>query len=692
MTTTTSRPESGEQTAPDPTARRRTAGHIRGLDGLRAIAVLAVIAYHLWPAAVPGGFLGVDVFFVVSGFLITTLLLRRMGGGGGLALRDFWVRRARRLLPALALVLVVGTLAARLVEPDLLVGVRRQWLGAWTFSTNWLEIAAGSSYFDATQPELFQPFWSLAIEEQFYVLWPLVLAGLVLAAGALHRHGGRSIAIAVGAAAVVSGVLMAVMYTPGDDPTRVYYGTPTHAFGLLAGAALAIAVTGRPAAAPAGASRSDVRALTRALPVVGLLVLAALVALLRDDSSFTYRGGIVLGSLAALALVAGCASEQPGALLKVLELRPVVWVGDRSYGLYLWHWPVILVVGAAFGDAPGSPLWWRVPVVALALSFALAHLSHRFVEMPVRRDGFRAVAARAAAALRGPRPGARLAGVLATVLVLGAVVSVATAPAVTSTQRAIEAAQREIDRRAQEQAGDGTTGGDEKGTDSTGTDPKSTDPKDTDPKGTDPKGADGQDPDAKDPDAQDPDATDPDGEQGGDDEAAGPGRDAQGAIDGSGVVGFGDSVLSGAAPALFDAFPKIAIDAKPIRKWLDAPAIVRDAKDAGGLRPVVVLNFGTNGGFKFDGSREAFEETLDIIGPERQVLVLTVVGISYWVDDANAELTEIAKSRPNVHVVDWHAYVAKHPGLLHSDKTHPNMEGIVAFADLLREALEKLDS
>ncbi len=136
----------------------RHGGRIRGLDGLRALAVLAVIAYHLWPDVVVGGFLDVDVFFVVSGFLITTLLMRQASGTGHLDLPDFWKRRARRLLPALVTVLVVATVAARLVETDLLVGVRRQWLGALTFSTNWLEIGAGTSYFDATAPELFQPF------------------------------------------------------------------------------------------------------------------------------------------------------------------------------------------------------------------------------------------------------------------------------------------------------------------------------------------------------------------------------------------------------------------------------------------------------------------------------------------------------------------------------------------------------
>jgi len=689
VTTTTQRPDAGQQTDAVP-ASGHAERRIRGLDGLRAIAVLAVIAYHLWPGSVPGGFLGVDVFFVVSGFLITTLLLRRMGSGRGLGLTDFWVRRARRLLPALVLVLVVGTIAARLVEQDLLVGVRRQWLGALTFSTNWLEIAAGSSYFDQTQPELFQPFWSLAIEEQFYVFWPLVLAGLALVVAALHRRdGARVMAAVVAVAAVASAALMVLTYSAGDDPTRVYYGTPTHAFGLLAGASLAIAATGHPR--PAG---TPVPPLVRALPVVGLLGLVVLGATLHADGTFAYQGGIALGSLAALALVVGCAYEQPAGLLRVLELRPLVWVGDRSYGLYLWHWPMILVVGAALGDTPGSRLWWRTALVAVAVTFVLAHLSHRFVEMPVRREGFRAVGRRVAEAVRGPRGGARLAAGLAAVLALGACASVVTAPDTTSTQRAIEAAQREIERRAAEAA---PVSDDEKGGSDAGTAPKKDDgAKDGDAKGDGSKG-DGKKDDtkdgAKDGDTKgDDSATGPGGEadrRGAG--AGGPGRDAQGAIDGSGVIGFGDSVMSGAAPALFDAFPQIAIDAKPIRKWLDVPDLVRAAEQKGALRPVVLLNFGTNGGFKFDGSVEALEETLDIIGPDRQVVLFTVVGISYWVPDANAKLVEIANAHPNVHVMDWHAYVSDHPGLLHTDNTHPNMKGIVAFADLLRAELEKLD-
>ncbi|MFH5822161.1 acyltransferase family protein [Georgenia sp. AZ-5] len=211
------------------------AGRIEGLDGLRALAVAAVLVYHLRPASLPGGFLGVDVFFVVSGFLITTLLLREIATRGRIDLARFWLRRARRLLPPLLAVVVLSVPLAWLASTDLLVGIGRQVLGAVTFSSNWLEIGAGSSYFDATAPQLFVNFWSLAVEEQFYLLWPAAVAALVAAAGGRRR---TRVALVL---AAVSAAFMAVLHTPGEDATRVYYGTDTHLFGLMIGAALAFA-------------------------------------------------------------------------------------------------------------------------------------------------------------------------------------------------------------------------------------------------------------------------------------------------------------------------------------------------------------------------------------------------------------------------------------------------------------------
>ncbi|MDO8122331.1 acyltransferase family protein [Isoptericola sp. b490] len=615
--------------------RRRygAGGRIPGLDGLRAFAVLAVIGYHTLPRAIPGGFLGVDVFFVVSGFLITTLLLREMRERGNIRLAAFWTRRARRLLPALAAVVVASTLAARVVEPDLLVGIRRQVLGAATFTTNWLEVAAGSSYFDERQPELLRPLWSLAIEEQFYVLWPVLLvAGLVVV------RSRAALARAALAAAALSAVAMALLLS--DDPTRVYYGTDTHAFGLLLGVAAAFAWRGRPLLG--GARWAAPGALAG-------LVLLALV--LRDDASVTYRGGLLLASLLAVVAVAGCTGAST-AYVRALELRPLSWVGERSYGLYLWHWPVGLVMTRLVAGAPGTGRWWWGTALGVAVTFALAAASYRWVETPVRRHGFRATGravlerVRAAA---GPRWA--MGGVAATLAV--AVAVVATAPRVSGAELAVEQGQQAIE-------------------DSRAGQPPAEPPPDaaTAPAATSPT------PEVS-PTAE-PSAT-----------PATPSADETSPqpVTGTDMIGFGDSVMSAAAPALLRRFPGIALDAKPIRKWLDAPDIVAAAAARSELRPVVVLAFGTNAGFQLEGSEEALREVLDIIGPDRRVVLVNSSGISYWLPDANARLAEIGAERPGTSVVDWYTASRSRPGLLHADDTHPTMAGIEVYADLVADAL-----
>lgn len=222
-----------ESTRPAPAST--APGRFAGLDGLRAIAVLTVIVFHLTPGVMPGGYLGVDLFFVISGFLITALLLREREKNGRIRLLDFWRRRARRLLPALGILLLACCSAALLVGGNVLVDLGRQVLGAATFSSNWLSIAGEHSYFTESNPELFRNLWSLAVEEQFYLIWPLALLALLFVPK-------RSIRIGIVAAiAVGSAVAMALLYLPGGDATRVYYGTDTHSFGLAIGAVLALA-------------------------------------------------------------------------------------------------------------------------------------------------------------------------------------------------------------------------------------------------------------------------------------------------------------------------------------------------------------------------------------------------------------------------------------------------------------------
>lgn len=645
------RPESASAGS-DPAGRPgRRPGRIRGLDGLRALAVVAVIAYHLYPGTLPGGFLGVDVFFVVSGFLITTLLLREVAEHGRLRLGRFWERRARRLLPALALVVVVSVPIAWWADPDLVVGIGRQVLGAATFSTNWLAITAGSSYFDATQPELFAPFWSLAIEEQFYLVWPVVLVVLLV----VCRTPLVRARVAAGGA-LASALAMAVAFHPGDDPTRVYYGTLTHAFGLLLGASAAFAWAGRDELWPR-------RAWVRWVGPGALVGLAALALTMSAQSTIAYRGGIFAASLLALVAVTACTvpadgRDRPDAqdrqdrggdaragsgdgYVRVLEARPLVWIGERSYGLYLWHWPVILVVAAVLGDTPGTSTWWRTALVAVVATTALAWASYRWVETPVRRRGARSTFSEARAAVRRGRRPAQVAIAAAAVAVLATAAVVAFGPAQSSAQRSIEAAQRQI--AAQEAAARTAAA----------------------QKEAQKKAAKEEAGALRETDADADDWT----------------------VDAEQVSAYGDSVLSAAAPTLYDHFPGITIDAKPIRKWVDAAPIIEKAADEGTLRPFVVLNFGTNGGFQFKGSTKAVERILDAIGPDRKVVVVTINGISSWVPAANEKLKAMVADRPNVTVADWNAYVHDHAGLLHTDRTHPNMAGVQKYAAVLRDVL-----
>ena len=508
--TTVLPPATAERPGGDAVPTRPPRGHLAGLDGLRALAIGAVMLFHLDPDWLPGGFLGVDIFFVISGFLITTLLVRERERDGSIDLRGFWTRRARRLLPALLVVVPACILIARTVEADLLVGIRRQALGALTFSTNWLEIANGSDYFHSTSPQLFMNFWSLAVEEQFYLAWPLVTIVLLAA----RRHLGLSwgvlgaLVLSVG---VGSALLMALRYDPADV-TRVYYGTDTHLVGLMLGAAMAMTWAGP---TRAGTITPQWHRWRRHVVVGAGVLLAGLLVLADEGSAWTFRLGIPLVSLAtALLLLASV--DRPGRLRTVLEAPPLRWIGTRSYGIYLWHWPVILVIGQDIPAAAGTASFVWTRVWAVVVTLALADLSFRFVETPVRRLGFGgAMRAAGRTLLRVPPRGRQAAA--ATVALSGLVLAAVllTAPEKTSTQATLE------DNAAQASA-----------------------PRETA---------------AVEVAAGNPDFRMPRGKE---------------------IDVFGDSMAVGSLHALRYYFPGVQIDAKSNRRWSDGQTQVRSAGDS----------------------------------------------------------------------------------------------------------------
>ncbi|HKX67203.1 MAG TPA: acyltransferase family protein [Intrasporangium sp.] len=628
-------------------------GRIEGLDGIRALAIVAVLVFHLNASWLPGGFLGVDVFFVVSGFLITTLLVREHERSGRIALRSFWVRRARRLLPALVVTVTLSTLIARLVSGDLLVHVGRQIVGALTFSTNWVEITAGSSYFDQTAPQLFMNFWSLAVEEQFYLVWPGLTLLLVTLVAARAR-----VAVALGVAAV-STVLMAALLEPGADATRVYYGTDTHVMGLMIGAALAFAWASPPLAARIRPSRLGAAGRWAVPLAAGTLV--ACLMLLDETGTVTFRGGILLASLASGVLVLGVLDPPPGRATTWQRLtgHPLAgWVGERSYAIYLWHWPVILLVARDNPSAPGTGTHLLTRAWCVLVTLALADLTHRVVETPFRRHGFGGVLRMIGAFLlswsrrtRQVVAGTALTAMLAlTVVVLTAPDQSETARMLRSNEAAAVALARGAGQTSPTAApttpsAGSTSNPPQRGSSGTraGVPPAVTHSVDA--------------ADAK------ADFTMPTGKQ---------------------IDGYGDSMMVGSIHALDYYFPGIRMDAKSNRRWPDGLAAIKARGE--GNRQAVVLAFGTNAGIEVG----ALTAALDALGPDRMVVLVNLMGPFARIDDDNAALEAAAAARPNVIVADWAAAVRDHPEQLQSDRIHPSLRGSHLFAKTVRQALATL--
>lgn len=608
--------------------RAHEMGYLPGLDGIRALAVIGVLLYHADLDWIPGGYLGVDVFFVLSGFLITTLILEEFDRSGRVNFPRFYLGRVRRLVPPLALVLLVVSLAAVLVYRDAAHQVARDALASTFYVNNWWYVLAHQSYFEFIgRPPLLKHLWSLAVEEQFYLVWPAI-AYLVV-----RRYRRTGLAITALALALASTAWMIAMSTANGypvyaDPSRAYFGTDSHAMGLLIGAALATAW--RP-----GRLRSSIpRGAAGLITGIGLAALVAVVGFFLFVGEFTpwmYRGGFLVLAI-VVALLVAAATHPASPLGSWLGTQPWRYIGQRSYGLYLWHWPIFMVTRPEL-DIPLSGL--PLLILRLALTFAVAELSFRYLEMPIRRGAVDRWVARFKVATGEVRARMRLQAVLATVASAGAVAVLAAA--LVSVPSVAEAVPTDVAEAigAQEEVSltDASATPTPRSSGTTTTEAATASPTPT---------------------------ANPNGR----------------------LSAIGDSVMLGARSALKRAIPGTKVDAAvsrypgaflgPLKRY-----VKRDQ-----LADVVVLHPGTNGVLPEDMMREM----LGIVADVPKVVVLNDSMPRNWRAPNNAVIEKVVPEFPNAVLVDWYAASKDHPEYFVSDGVHLTPTGAKAYAKLIKQA------
>jgi peptidoglycan/LPS O-acetylase OafA/YrhL len=650
------------------TATREVSGgtklpYVPALDGLRALAVISVLFYHAGLAWMPGGFLGVEVFFVISGFLITSLLLAEYRATSRIDLKRFWFRRARRLLPAVFLMMAATIAFAVAFLPEEVAGLRADALAASAYVTNWYLVFAQESYFEAVgRPSLLKHLWSLAVEEQFYIVWPVVVA----AGLAFLRRGGVLTMTLLGAAA--SAALVVYLFEPGVDPSRIYYGTDTRAAGLLIGAALAFIWlpgkgfrhpnTGRATAFGGKLRRKLGWMRPVALDLAGLSALGVLVWLslnLGEFDPFLYRGGLVLVSVATAILIA--AVVHPHAHLGILGISPLRWIGVRSYGIYLWHWPVFMVTRPGLDVAiEGGELL----AIRLAATVALADISYRYVETPIRRGSLGKAwrDLRSSHGYRKIRLGiqwsAASVACSAFFVVLAVNIVSAEAPdrpdyldkgpikAEVSANRSEDAAEEPDESEPRQAANDGESN--------------------------------------RAPEKPEPEAADEETAEAGTD---GVSENAPPPLEGP-VTAVGDSVMLGASDTLEGEIEGFTVtDAATGMQAADAIQILAARRNAGELGETVVVHIGNNGPI----TDEEFDEIMSILEDTPRVVFVNVRVPLSWETSNNELLREKDEEYEKITVVDWNSASYGHPEYFWDDGIHARPEGAEAYADLIRESL-----
>ena len=666
--------------------------YIPALDGIRTLAVIAVVLYHLHLPWAQGGLLGVTMFFVLSGYLITRLLIAEFDQSGKIDLKSFWLRRIRRLLPAIVTVVVVTIVLCTIFNHVMLTKMRPDIIPSLLFVNNWWQIFNNVSYFNALgDPSPLTHFWSLAIEEQFYLVWPPVLL-VMLRVGTCHRVARRFVLVL----AIVSAAAMTLLYDPAADPSRLYYGTDTRAFSLLLGAWLAFIPEGsmRPAhlvrvlgldrflpalaendadaealtpeelaalnaATPstygAAASRPSRRGAAGTaegdkvwqLDVIGLIGITGLVLMVLFTNGYTafqYQGGTLLATVLTLMVIA--AAVQPGGMVaRALSLPPLVWLGQRSYSIYLWHYPLLLLMNPV-SNINETP-WWMLIIQALVV-VAAAEISYRFIETPFRKGVFGAFLRRVRAEGATPASIVRAypvrAGALALVLAvaLGGLAFVPDTSALSAEGAAV--LNTEEDAAADADAADTTGDGDAEAA-----------------------------PDASDQGAAEDTSTD----------AVVAGEDGfpEGSYD---VVMVGDSVSLRAVPDFESTFPHGHIDAAKSRQFSAGAESYASYVQQNLAGKIAVFALGTNGLV----TDEAIDGLMATVGEDRIAVFVNTRSPQPWVQATNDAIGRAAERYANVRVIDWYSYSAGRNDLFDGDGTHLSSSGAKEYINLVYDAIK----
>lgn len=654
---------SDEGYASDPVSdstKRHGSKYIPALDGLRAFAVIAVVLYHMSATMLPSGLLGVTIFFVLSGYLITGILIREWSQTGKIDLPRFWIHRVRRLFPAIVFMLCVVLIITALVAPDMLTKLRNDLFAALFWFTNWWYIFQDLSYFEAMgAPSPVTHFWSLAIEEQFYVIWPPLL--LLLFRGRVKKKSIQKIILCL---ALVSVVLMAVLYIPDGDPSRVYYGTDTRAFSLLIGAFLAFVL---PAHRVCGHGRKGLNHKQReVIGVVGIVCCVGIVLLMvfvDGYSPFLYYGGILLVSLLTGGLIVSLVDPR-NSIVKVFAWKPLVYIGKISYGIYIWHYPILLLM-TDFNSAAETPFWWFIIEALVVLG--VSAFSYRFVEQPIRKGCL----GRYWHAIRDKKT--TWAKVVAThvpqlvcamALVVGAAVACIVTPYTTTQEHTYDGGAIVPEGAFEGNGADNASGNESdevKGylISKLGDNPALWG--------------------LSIPTLESLDDTQ--------------GRNAEEKAHNTNFILVGDSVTAAFAYEYYGdfagMFPNAILDSVKNRTITQGVEVMQSYIDSGWNGPVVIFELGTN----VRTTKSQLEEMIDTVPKGKMIFVVNIRANVDHMDSTNAMLNEIASEHDNIAIIDWHSLSTGHSEYFDGDGTHLTpREGAVAYQQLILSALETLYS